>query len=128
MPPSKANMYGCYYYKKSPKKCRELEEIFTSLKQCLDNGDMPDKGNKLMHACGTWFIYHKVIAINRSIDHFGACLSHLCSLTEDNRITSADKQKLKGYISKWQKEKMLLACDLFADLLKPVAILSNTQK
>ena len=101
MPPSIANMYGCYYiYKKSPKKCRELEEIFTSLKQCLHNGDMPDKGNKLIHACGTRFIDHKVAAINRFIDHFRAYLSHLCSLTEDNSITSADKQKLKGYISK----------------------------
>ena len=42
-----------YIYKKSPKKCRELEEIVTSLKLCLDDGDMPDKGNKAIRACGT---------------------------------------------------------------------------
>ena len=39
---------------------------------------------------------------------------------------SADKQKLKGYILKWQNGKMLLACPLFADLLKPVAILRKS--
>ena len=39
-------MHVYYIYKKSPKKCRELEEIVTSLKQCLDDGDIPDKGNK----------------------------------------------------------------------------------
>ena len=85
-------------YKRSPKKCRELEEI--SLKQCLDNGDMPDKDNKPIRACGTRFI-DKVAAMSRFIDRFGAYLSHLCSLTEDNSVTSADKQKLKGYILKW---------------------------
>ena len=85
---------------KSHPRSAGSRKIFTSLKQCLHNGDMPDKGNKLICACGTRFIDHKVAAINRFIDHFRAYLSHLCSLTEDNSITSADKQKLKGYISK----------------------------
>ena len=87
---------------------------------------MPDKGNKPIHACGTRLIDHKVAAMNRFIDCFGAYFSHLCSLTEDNSVTSADKQKLKGYILKWRKGKMLLACALFADLLKPVAILTKS--
>jgi len=39
-------MHAYYIYKQSPNKCRELEEIVTSLKQCLDDGDIPDKGNK----------------------------------------------------------------------------------
>ena len=118
-------MHAYYIYKKSPKKCRELEEIFISLKQCLDDGNMAHSGNKPIRACGTRFIDHKVAAMNRFIDRFGAYLSHLCSLTEDNGVTPADKQKLKGYILKWQKGKMLLACALFADLLKPVAIVSK---
>ena len=96
------------------------------MKQCLDDGDMPDKGNKPIRACDTQFIDHEVAAMNRFIDHFGAYLSHLCSLTEDNSVTSADKQKPKGYILKWRKGKMLLACALFADLLKPVAILGKS--
>ena len=119
-------MRAYYIYKRSPKKCRELEEIVTSLKQCLDDGDMPDKGNKPIRACGTRFIDHKVAAMNRFVDRFGAYLSHLCSLTEDRSVSSPDRQKLKGYVLKWQNGKMLLACALFADLLKPVAILSKS--
>ena len=49
-------MRAYYIYKKSPKKCRELEEIVTSLKQCLDDGDMPDKGNK-PNPC-LWYSIH----------------------------------------------------------------------
>ena len=70
-----------YIHKKSPKECRE---IVTSLKQCLDDGDMPDKDNKPICTCGTQFTDHKVAAMNRFIDGFGAYLIHLCSLTEDN--------------------------------------------
>ena len=77
-------------------------------------------------ACGTRFIDHKVAAMNRFVDRFGAYLSHLCSLTEDSSVTSSDKQKLKGYILKWRNGKMLLGCALFIDLLKPVAILSKS--
>ena len=119
-------MRAYYIYKRSPKKCRELEEIVHSLKQCLDDGDMPDKGNKPIRACGTRFIDHKVAAMNKFVDRFGAYLSHLCSLTEDSSVASADKQKLKGYILKWQNGRILLACALFADLLKPVAMLSKS--
>jgi len=69
---------------------------------------------------------HKVAAMNRFVDHFGAYLSHLCSLTEDSSVASSDKQKLKRYILKWRNGKMLLGCALFIDLLKSVAILSKS--
>jgi len=83
-------MRAYYIYKCSPKKCRELEGIVISLKQCLDDADMPDNGNKPIRACGTRFINHRVAALNRFVDGFGAYLSHLCSLTEDSSVTSAD--------------------------------------
>ena len=86
---------------------------------------MPHSSNKPICACGTRFIDHKVAVMNRFINRFGAYLGHLCSLTEDNGFTPADKLKLKGYILKWQKGKMFLACALFIDLLKPVAIVSK---
>jgi len=70
--------------------------------------------------------WHKVAAMIRFVAHFGAYLSHLCSLTEDSSVTSADKHKLKGYILKWQNKKMLLACALFTDFLKPVVIPSKS--
>jgi len=59
-----------------------------------------------------------VAAMNRFVDRF--CRQ------KDSSVTSADKQTLKGYILKWHNGKMLLACALFADLLKPVAILSKS--
>jgi len=31
----------CAYYEKSPKKCHELNEVVTSLRQCLEEDDMP---------------------------------------------------------------------------------------
>ena len=43
-----------YLYEKSPKKCRELN-----------------------NACGTRFVAHKVAALGRIIERFGAYISHL---------------------------------------------------
>jgi len=83
-------MLTYYIYKRSSKECKELEEIVTTLKQCLDKTDIPDKGNKPIQACGTQFIDHKVAAMNRFADHFSAYLSHLCSLTEDSSAASSD--------------------------------------
>ena len=76
-----------------------------------------------MRACGTQFVAHKVAALGRLIDRFGAYLSHLTALTEDSTVKAVDKQKLNGYILKWQNSKILLGCAFFHDLLKPSAIL-----
>ena len=35
-----------YLYEKSPKKCRELDEVVAELKMCLELSEMPDKGGK----------------------------------------------------------------------------------
>ena len=75
---------------------------------------MPNKhGIQPIWACGTRFIAHKVSAINRLIERYGAYLSHLTSLTEDPTVKAVDKQKIKGYILKWRRCKMLLGCALF---------------
>ena len=115
-----------YLYHKSPKKCRELDEVVASLKLCLEQSEMPHtrtKGNRPLRACGTRFVSHKVAAMNRFIDRYGAFLGHLTSLTEDATVLPADKQKMKGYILKWRDSKMVLGCAMFHDLLKPSAIL-----
>ena len=115
---------GYYLYEKSPKKCRKLDEVVVELKLCLEPGEMPDKGgNRPLRACGTRFVSHKVAALGKLIDRYGAYLSHLTSLTEDSTIKASDKQKLKGYILKWRDAKMIFGCALFHDLLKPSAIL-----
>ncbi len=68
---------------------------------------------------------HKVAALGRVIDKFGACLGHLTSLTEDPTVKSVDKQKIKGYVTKWQDSKILFGCAFFYDVLKPCSILSK---
>ena len=61
-----------YIYEKSPKKCHELN-IVAELKQCLEPGDLPaEGGNRPLRACGTRFVAHKVAALERIIERFGA--------------------------------------------------------
>ena len=95
-----------YLYEKSIKKCHELDEVVAFLRQCLEESEMftaRTRGNRPVHACGTRYVSHKVAAINRFIEHHGAYINHLIALTEDPSIKSADKQKLKGYVGKWQE-------------------------
>ena len=89
-------------YEKSHKKCRAMDEIVDSLQTCLSNEDMPTAGgNRPLRACGTRFVGHKVMALNRLVDRYGAYLTHILELTEDSRVKASDKQKLKGYYKKW---------------------------
>ena len=55
-----------YLYEKAPKKCVELDEVVSELRQCLDPTDLPiEGGNRPLRACGTRFITHKVVAFGR---------------------------------------------------------------
>ena len=112
-----------YLYEKSPKKCVELAEVVDELRQCLEDGDMPNRGNRPLRASGTHFVAHKMAALGRLIDWYGAYLAHLTALIEDPRVKSVDREKLRGYARKWRDSKMLLGCALFHDVLKPCAIL-----
>ena len=49
----------------------------------------------------------------------------LIALTKDSTVKPADRQKLKGYILKWQNSNIILACAFFHDLLDPIARLSE---
>ena len=115
-----------YVYEKSPKKCHELKDVIEDLKQCLTETEMPKKGGtRPLRASGTRFIAHKVSALARLVDRYGAYLSHLFTLSQDSTVKSIDRQKLKGYVLKWRKSKVLLGCALFHDVLKPLGILSK---
>lgn len=55
-----------YLYHKSPKKCRELEEVVASLQICFEDNEMSSSssgGNRPIRACGTLCVSHKVTAI-----------------------------------------------------------------
>ena len=73
-----------FLYENSPKKCRELAEVVALLQQCMQPDEMPDKGgNRPLRACGTRFVCHKVAAIGRFIDRYGAYIAHI---TADSSI------------------------------------------
>ena len=116
-----------YVYSKSPKKCQELEVVVSELKQCLNPTEFPDGGGvRPLRACGTRFLAHKVCALERIIDRFGAYLNHLLALIEDPKTKPVDRRKLKGYVTKWKDSKVLLGCAVFHDILKPAAILCKS--
>eukprot|EP00731_Ephydatia_muelleri_P017065 Em0010g163a len=113
-----------FLYEKSPKKCREIEDIVAELKACLEPSEMPrSRGIKPLRACGTRFIAHKLAALERVVNRLGAYLNHLAILSEDPSMKSTDRQKMKGYLQQWHNAKVLYGCALFHDLLKPAAIL-----
>ena len=82
-------------YKKSTKKCHELKNIVDDLKQCLTEAEMPKKGgSRPLRASRTRFISHKVSAMARLVDRYGAYLGHLITLSQDTSVKSLERQKL----------------------------------
>ena len=57
-----------------PKKCVDLDEVVSELRQCLEPTYLG--GNRPLRACGTRFIAHKVVALARVTDRLGAYLCH----------------------------------------------------
>lgn len=74
-------------YKKSPKKCHQLEDVVASLRECLEPHDLPHKGGSYpLRASGTHFVAHKVNALERRINRYGAYIGHLTALTEHPNV------------------------------------------
>ena len=69
-----------YVYFKSPKKCKELEDIVSELKECVSTSD--SGGVRPLRACGTRFIARKVhvCTLERILDRLGAHLNRLLLL------------------------------------------------
>ena len=108
-----------YVYKKSPKNFAKLKEIVEELKQCFEDYTATQRWSKAFmtlwdQVCGSQcscFIasHQKVWCLPWSIDIIRS-------------VKSTDRQKLKGYVLRWSKCKVLLGCAFFHDVLKPVAI------
>ena len=72
------------FISKSPKKCKGLEDVVSELKECLNPPEFPDDGGvRPSRVCGTRFISHKVLALERILDRYGAYLNHFLALIED---------------------------------------------
>ena len=114
-----------YLYEKSPKRCRELEDIITDLKECLcfDNA-----GVRPVRASGSRWVTHKLNAMKRILSKFGAYTNHIATLSEDRSVNSVDRAKLKGYHKKWVEAKYVLGCAIFIDLLSPCSMFSRAMQ
>lgn len=73
---------------------RQLDSTFDSNSSCSESSkrkvvqkktsEMPIQGGSCpYHACGTRFLAHKVAALERIVNRFGAYLSHITAMTED---------------------------------------------
>ena len=111
-----------YLYERSPKKCRELDEIIVDLKECFS---FDDEGVKPVRASWSRWVTHKLNAMKRVISKYGAYTSHLATLSENRSVKAVDRAKLKGYYNRWTDGKYLLGCSLFVDLLTPCTIFSK---
>ncbi len=110
-----------YLYEKSPKKIRELEDVVKELQGVFE---LPSGGNIPVRASGCRWITHKRNALLRIMDRYGAYIAHLTTLSEDRTVKPEDRARLKGYLKKWMDYRMLYGCALYADILKPVSLLS----
>ena len=113
------------YTRNLQKKCRELEDIITDLKECLV---FEDAGVKPVRASGSRWVAHKLNAMKRVISQFGAYTNHIATLSEDRSVRVADRAELKGYHNKWVDAKYILGCATFVDLLTPCMIFSKSMQ
>ena len=114
-----------YIYEKSPKKCRELEDVIIELKKCIE---FDDEGTRPIRASGSRWVTHKLSAMKRVVSKFGAYTNHLTTLSKDSSVKPADRAKLHGYLTRWVDAKYLLGCALFSDLLLPCSIFSRVMQ
>ena len=111
-----------YIYEKSPKKCRQLEDIIRDLHEYIQ---FDHRGIKPVRASGLRWVSHKLSAMKRVLSKFGAYSSYLIALSEDSSVKAADRAELKGYCTKWLNAKYVLGCAFYCDILSPCAIFSE---
>ena len=112
-------------YAKSPKKCRQLEEVVADLKECLA---LVDSGSKPIRASGSRWIGHKWNATKRLLSRYGAYTNHLAAMSDNPSFKPADRAKILGYYRMWTNAKYILGCAVFVDILSPCAILSKVMQ
>ena len=114
-----------YLYEKSPKKCRELEDLVSELGEFIS---FTGKGLRPIRASGSRWISHKLNTMRRILSKYGAYTMHVVALSEDRSVRSTDREKLHGYCKQWVDSNYLLGCALFVDLLTPCAAFSKAMQ
>ena len=70
-----------YVYEKSPKKCRELNDIITDLQEYIE---FDSAGIRPVRSSGSRWVSHKLNAMKRVLSKFGAYTNHLAALSTDS--------------------------------------------
>ena len=112
-----------YLYEKSPKRCCELADIVEDFRKVFE---FSEGGNLPVRAQGSRWVSFKRKALQCIINCYGAYTSHLSALTEDKTVKAVDRQRLKGYVSRWMDGQVLLGCALYVDILQAPSFLSLT--
>ena len=110
-----------YLYQKSPKKLRELKDIYELMK---DGFEFDDAGVRPIKAAGTRWIAHKTSAMSRIIDKFGLYISHLENVASDTSYRATERARIKGFLKNWKTAKMLVNLCFYQDILEPIKRLS----
>ena len=99
------------------KKCHELQEIVTELRECYH---IEGRGMRPIRANGTRWVSHKYNALKCILMNYGAYTSHLASLSVDTSVKSVDREKLKSYYKKWTDTKYIIGCAFFGGCTIPM--------
>lgn len=85
-----------YLYEKAAKKCRELAEVVTDLKECIN---VHEAGIKPIRATGSRWVSHKLDAVRRILSKYGVYTGHLLALSEDCSVKSTDWAKFHDIVT-----------------------------
>ena len=110
-----------YLYERSPKKTRELEEIVKELREVYK---LPTGGNIPVRSQGSRWISHKRKALQLVVDHYGAYIRHLITLSEDSSVKADERARIKRYLRTWTRYSGIVGCAMYVDILKPPSLLS----
>ena len=110
-----------YLDEHSPKKNRELQEIYDKYKDILE---FDEGGLKPLRASGTRWIAYKMKAMKLLLDKYGLFINHLKQMCVDRSYTSTDRAKFIGWLRKWQDARYPLLTCLFIEVLSPSKVLS----
>ena len=75
--------------KKSPKKCRELDDIIQDLHEFIQ---FDSSGVRPVRSSGSRWISHKLSAMKCVLSKFGGYTNHLATLSQDSSVRPCDSR------------------------------------
>ena len=101
-------------YRTSPKRYRELQRVAEAYGEAIPR---PTK------AYGTRWIDHKLRAVKIGLEHYGALITHIESLSQTDSQAKRRAQ-LKGFLKRWKNPSVPISMAIYLDILSPMRRLS----